>query len=249
MIKRYNLKEAQRLLDQEDKSNGGKGVTYKTLLYYRDIYNNDVFKDGRYYYVTDAFLDKIRNNREKNSATITHTKSELVEKSQALQKQVSELREEVEKTKIDVDHDLKNLLEENKRLKENALVIPSDEEGIYDLISDLIYKLRALGNTDKIEVFSEEEYNQFQDALREYKHLEKNIKQQEVYFEEIKASKDEVIEHYKNQFEYQRRLADKQLEQMDTLLTYLKLRGEREAERQRIEAVEKRVIPKEPKDI
>ena len=249
MIKRYNLKEAQRLLDEEDKSKGGKGVTYKTLLYYRDIYNNDVFKDGRYYYVTDAFLDKIRNNREKNAATITHTKSELVEKSQALQKQISELKEEVEKTKIDVDGDLKTLLEENKRLKENALVIPSDEEGIYDLISDLIYKLRALGNTDKIEVFSEEEYNQFQDALREYKHLEKNIKQQEVYFEEIKASKDEVIAHYKNQFEYQRRLADKQLEQMDTLLSYLKLRGEREAERQRIEAVEKRVIPKEPKDI
>ena len=249
MIKRYNLKEAQRLLDEEDKSKGGKGVTYKTLLYYRDIYNNDVFKDGRYYYVTDAFLDKIRNNREKNAATITHTKSELVEKSQALQKQIEVLKEEVEKTKIDVDHDLKNLLEENKRLKENALVIPSDEEGIYDLISDLIYKLRALGNTDKIEVFSEEEYNQFQDALREYKHLEKNIKQQEVYFEEIKASKDEVIAHYKNQFEYQRRLADKQLEQMDTLLSYLKLRGDREAERQRIEAVEKRVIPKEPKDI
>ena len=249
MIKRYNLKEAQRLLDQEDKSNGGKGVTYKTLLYYRDIYNNDVFKDGRYYYVTDAFLDKIRNNREKNSATITHTKSELVEMSQAFKKQLEVLTEEIEKTKIDVDNDIKNLLEENKRLKENALVLPTDEEGIYDLISDLIYKLRALGNTDKIEVFSEEEYNQFQDALREYKHLEKNIKQQEVYFEEIKASKDEVIEHYKNQFEYQRRLADKQLDQMDTLLNYLKLRGDREAERQRIEAVEKQVIPKTARDI
>ena len=244
MIKRYNLKEAQRVLDEEDKANGGKGVTYKTLLYYRDIYNGEVIKDGRYYYVTDAFLDKIRNNRDKNSATITHTKKELVEKSQDQQKQIAILKEEIEKIKVDVENDLTNLFEENKRLKKNALVMPSDEEGIYDLISDLIYKLRSLGNTDKIEVFSEEEYIQFQDALREYKHLEKNIKQQEVYFEEIKASKDEVIAHYKNQFEYQRQLADKQLNQMDTLLSYLKVRGEREAERQRIEAVEKNVIPK-----
>ena len=200
-------------------------VSQRTIRYWiaYEPFNSDVIIDGKKKYVTDAFIERMLKARKDIDA-----KSNVTTTS---------------KTK-------KELLAEIEQLKKSTGVnIPETEEAIYDLISELIYRLRAIGNTDKIEVFSEDEYNQFQDALREYKHLEKNIKQQEVYFEEIKASKDEVIEHYKNQFEYQRRLADKQLEQMDTLLTYLKLRGDREAERQRIEAVEKQVIPKTARDI
>ena len=200
-------------------------VSQRTIRYWiaYEPFNSDVIIDGKKKYVTDAFIERMLKARKDIDA-----KSNVTTTS---------------KTK-------KELLAEIEQLKKSTGVnIPETEEAIYDLISELIYRLRAIGNTDKIEVFSEDEYNQFQDALREYKHLEKNIKQQEVYFEEIKASKDEVIEHYKNQFEYQRRLADKQLDQMDTLLNYLKLRGDREAERQRIEAVEKQVIPKTARDI
>ena len=196
-------------------------VSQRTIRYWiaYEPFKNDVIIDGKKKYVTDTFIDRMLKARKDIDA-----KSNVTSTS---------------KTK-------KELLAEIEQLKKSTKVnIPETEEAIYDLISELIYRLRAIGNTDKIEVFSEDEYNQFQDALREYKHLEKNIKQQEVYFEEIKASKDEVIAHYKNQFEYQRQLADKQLTQMDTLLTYLKQRGEREGERAYIEAVEKKVITRE----
>ena len=196
-------------------------VSQRTIRYWiaYEPFINDVIIDGKKKYVTDKFIERLKTVRKDIDA-----KSNVTSTS---------------KTK-------KELLAEIEQLKKSTGVnIPDTEEAIYDLISELIYRLRAIGNTDKIEVFSEDEYNQFQDALREYKHLEKNIKQQEVYFEEIKASKDEVIEHYKNQFEYQRQLADKQLNQMDTLLTYLKQRGEREGERAYIEAVEKKVITRE----
>ena len=196
-------------------------VSQRTIRYwmnYSAFYSEVIIEDKKKY-VTDKFIERLLIVRKDIDA-----KSNVTSTS---------------KTK-------KELLAEIEQLKKSTGVnIPETEEAIYDLISELIYRLRAIGNTDKIEVFSEDEYNQFQDALREYKHLEKNIKQQEVYFEEIKASKDEVIAHYKNQFEYQRQLADKQLTQMDTLLTYLKQRGEREGERAYIEAVEKKVITRE----
>ena len=194
------------------------GVSQRTIRYWMNYsaFYSEIIIEGKKKYVTDKFIERLKTVRKDIDA-----KSNVTSTS---------------KTK-------KELLAEIEQLKKSTGVnIPDTEEAIYDLISELIYRLRAIGNTDKIEVFSEDEYNQFQDALREYKHLEKNIKQQEVYFEEIKASKDEVIEHYKNQFEYQRQLADKQLNQMDTLLNYLKQRGEREGERAYIEAVEKQVI-------
>ena len=197
------------------------GVSQRTIRYWMNYsaFYSEIIIEGKKKYVTDKFIERLKTVRKD-----IDVKSNVTSTS---------------KTK-------KELLAEIEQLKKSTGVnIPDTEEAIYDLISELIYRLRAIGNTDKIEVFSEDEYNQFQDALREYKHLEKNIKQQEVYFEEIKASKDEIIEHYKNQFEYQRQLADKQLNQMDTLLNYLKQRGEREGERAYIEAVEKQVIGKD----
>ena len=172
------------------------GVSQRTIRYWMNYsaFYSEIIIEGKKKYVTDKFIERLKTVRKDIDA-----KSNVTSTS---------------KTK-------KELLAEIEQLKKSTGVnIPDTEEAIYDLISELIYRLRAIGNTDKIEVFSEDEYNQFQDALREYKHLEKNIKQQEVYFEEIKASKDEIIEHYKNQFEYQRQLADKQLNQMDTLLNY-----------------------------
>ena len=194
------------------------GVSQRTIRYWMNYsaFYSEIIIEGKKKYVTDKFIERLKTVRKDIDAKSNVTSTSKTKK---------ELVAEIEQLK-----------------KSTGVNIPDTEEAIYDLISELIYRLRAIGNTDKIEVFSEDEYNQFQDALREYKHLEKNIKQQEVYFEEIKASKDEIIEHYKNQFEYQRQLADKQLNQMDTLLNYLKQRGEREGERAYIEAVEKQVI-------
>ena len=196
-------------------------VSQRTIRYWiaYEPFKNDVIIDGKKKYVTDTFIDRMLKARKDIDA-----KSNVTSTS---------------KTK-------KELLAEIEQLKKSTGVnLPDTEEALIDLIDDIILKLRSIGSTEIIEKFSEEKYNQFEDTIRDYYNLNDKIKQQEVYFEEIKASKDEVIAHYKNQFEYQRQLADKQLTQMDTLLTYLKQRGEREGERAYIEALEKKVITRE----
>jgi len=194
-MKRYSLKEAQQML----------GVTYRTILYYRDVYTSDVTQDGRNYYVTDAFIEKVKNNKRiaGNKITDPRTKEQLISIIEDLETEVQLL------TKYKTDFELRD---------------EETEEGL------------------RVEYFTDEEYALFETRLREWYSLRKEVELKDTHFIEMKASKDEIIEHYKGQFEYQRQLSDRQLQQMDKLLDHLKDRNLREAERSQIEAVEKKVI-------
>jgi uncharacterized coiled-coil protein SlyX len=225
-MKQYTLKEAEDIILLQAEYS----ISYRALRYYVPHYPSDVTRDGRSLFVSEEFVRKVILNlkNKENKVSDPRSKAELIE----------ELNE-IEELK-------KKLFSEAEELKKKPEVsLPDTEEGIYEQISDLINKLKDLGNTDTIERFTEDEYEQFKDRLAEHRHLTDKVKTLEVHFEEVKASKDEVIAHYKNQFEYQRQLADKQLNQMDMLLEYLKERNTREGERARIEAVEKKVIPRE----
>jgi hypothetical protein len=191
-MKTYTLKEASKIL----------GVTYRTIDYYKTVYTSEVHKDGRIYFVTDAFLEKVRNNQkylESRENSDPRTKTQLIEELNEALKKIETLE------------------------SEDPFEI---EEG------------------QRIEVFTDEEYAIFEQRLREWSTLQREIQLKDESFKTQLNSKDEVIDHYKNQFEYQRQLAERQLEQMDKLLDYLKDRNTREAERARIEAVEKNVIPR-----
>ena len=211
-MKQYTLKEAEQML----------GVTYRTILYYRDVYTSDVTQDGRNYYVTDAFIEKVKNNKRiaGNKITDPRTKEQLISIIEDLETEVQLL------TKYKTDFELLETEVQllNKYKTDFELRDEETEEGL------------------RVEYFTDEEYALFETRLREWYSLRKEVELKDTHFIEMKASKDEIIEHYKGQFEYQRQLSDRQLQQMDKLLDHLKDRNLREAERSQIEAVEKKVI-------
>jgi hypothetical protein len=144
--------------------------------------------------------------------------------------------------RLKLEKKYKSRLDElNKALKEKSDKLKKAEKQIKELESEDPFEIE---DGQRIEVFTNEEYNLFEQRLREWSTLQREIQLKDESFKAQLNSKDEVIDHYKNQFEYQRQLAERQLDQMDKLLGYLKDRSLREAERAQIEAVEKRVIPR-----
>ena len=165
----------------------GNGATYRTIDYYKNIYTNDVERIGGIYYVTQAFVDKVKRNRE-------------------LKKIVEDKRTKIE------------LLAEIEKLKqelENASTLD-------------------IADNERIEVFTEEEYNLFSERLIEWRHQRKEIEIQKEHFKDLKEER----EYLKSQIEYFKISNDKILEQHERLIEII-------GQRNRIEAVEKSVIPRE----
>ena len=90
---------------------------------------------------------------------------------------------------------------------------------------------------ERLEVFTNEEYEKFEEALIDYRQQKREIELKELHFKKELASKDEVVEHYKQQSEYQKEQSDRILSQMDRLIEAIRRRDT-------IEAVEKNVISK-----
>lgn len=196
-MKTYNMKEASELL----------GVTYRAIRYYKDIYTNDVIQEGRTVQLTEAFIEKVRNNNKQNSNKVTDKKTK------------AEYKKELEL----ITAKYKKALQEQKDIYEEKL----------DTFSDIEFD----AENERIEVFTNEEYVQFENALIDYKYQKKNIELKEIHFEKELASKDELVEHYKNQSEYQKEQSDRILTQMEKLIEAIRRRDT-------IEAVEKSVIGK-----
>lgn len=164
----------------------GNGATYRTIDYYKSIYTNDVERIGGIYYVNQAFIDKVKRNRE-------------------LKKIVEDKRTKIE------------LLAEIEKLKqelENASTLD-------------------IADNERIEVFTEEEYNLFSERLIEWRHQRKEIETQKEHFKDLKEEK----EYLKSQIDYFKMSNDKILEQHERLIEII-------GQRNRIEAVEKSVIPR-----
>jgi hypothetical protein len=91
-----------------------------------------------------------------------------------------------------------------------------------------------IADNERIEVFTEEEYNTFSERLIEWRHQRKEIETQKEYFKDLKEER----EYLKSQIEYFKISNDKILEQHERLIEII-------GQRNRIEAVEKNVIPRE----
>lgn len=198
--KTYSLKEAADLL----------GVTYRTVRYYKDIYANEVYQDGRSIEVTERFIELVRNNRKVNENIISDkkTKKEYREELEDLQDQLEKERQKHQKETVD----FKNQIEKFEGLD-------------YDQ------------DNERLEVFTNEEYDMFEKALHEWRTQKAKIQHQEETFKIQLASKEELVDHYKNQFDYQKKQADRILNQMEKLIDAIRRRDT-------IEAVEKNVIGK-----
>lgn len=90
----------------------------------------------------------------------------------------------------------------------------------------------------RVEVFSQEEYNLFSERLIQWRLQRQEIELTKVHFDTVK---DELI-FVKSQLDYFKSSNDKILTQHQNLIDGLR-------ERNKIEAVEKGVIPKEPREI
>ena len=195
-MKTFTMKEVSEML----------GISYRAVRYYKDIFTNDVIKDGRVILLSSRFVEKVRNNRKPtepmvDKKTKVEYKDELEAVTNKFTKALQEQRDYYQKklgTLIDIDYDAEN---------------------------------------ERLEVFTNEEYERFEEALIDYRQQKREIELKELHFKKELASKDEVVEHYKQQSEYQKEQSDRILSQMDRLIEAIRRRDT-------IEAVEKNVISK-----
>jgi len=185
----YSLKEAAKKL----------GVTYRTILYYRDHYTSDVTKVYGRWMVTEDFLRKVEHSRETNKERCTDPR-----------------------TKQQIIDELEASVKLNKELQRKISLLESQEVS-YDIEDGQV-----------IELFTEEEYNIFKQRLIDWQVQRKEIEYQSNNIEVLKDSQ----EYLKSQLEYFRKSNDKILEQHQNLIEII-------GQRNRIEAVEKRVISKD----
>jgi hypothetical protein len=198
-MKTYNMKQAAEVLQ----------CTYRTIRYYKDIYDNDVIQDGRDVQLTERFIERVRTvlSKKANNKDTTDKKTK------------KEYREELEQ----LNAKYKKAIQEQKEIYENKL----------STLSDIDYD----AENERIEIFTNEEYIMFENALIDYKYQKQSIEQKEQHFKKEMASKEELVEHYKNQSEYQKEQSDRILTQMEKLIEAIRRRDT-------IEAVEKSVIGK-----
>ena len=195
-MKTFTMKEASEML----------GISYRAVRYYRNIFTNDVIKDGRIVLLSSRFVEKVKNITKPtepmvDKKTKVEYKDELEAVTNRFTKALQEQRDHYQKklgTLVDLDYDAEN---------------------------------------ERLEVFTNEEYEKFEEALIDYRQQKREIELKELHFKKELASKDEVVEHYKQQSEYQKEQSDRILSQMDRLIEAIRRRDT-------IEAVEKNVISK-----
>ena len=134
------------------------------------------------------------------------------------------------KTKVEYKNELEELTDKHKKALQ-------EQKEIYETRLGVLSELDYDAENERIEVFSNEEYVQFENALIDYRHQKREIELKELHFKNELASKDEIVEHYKQQTQYQKEQSDRILSQMDNLIDAIRRRDT-------IEAVEKNVISK-----
>ena len=168
-----------------------------------------MFQDGRDVQLTERFIQLVQHNIETNRPN----------KDISDKKTKKEYRDELEA----LNDKYKKAIQEQRDIYESKLGV----------LSELDYD----ADNERIEVFTNEEYIQFENALIDYKYQKQSIEQKEIHFKKELASKDELVGHYKQQSEYQKEQSDRILGQMEKLIEAIRRRDT-------IEAVEKSVIGK-----
>jgi hypothetical protein len=183
------------------------GVTYRTVRYYKEQYREHVKGTGRDTRVSSKFIEKVQYNRKSNTNRITDSKTKR------------QYKEELEQMELKY----KKAVQEQKNIYEQRL----------DKFKDYDYDVE----NERLEVFTNEDYPKFEAALQEWKVQKVKLEEQKKSFDVAISSKEELIVHYRTQADYQKKQADRILDQMEKLIDAIKRRDT-------IEAVEKKVIGK-----
>ena len=82
-----------------------------------------------------------------------------------------------------------------------------------------------IGENERLEVFTKENYLIFETRLREWQSLQIDINHKEELFQAETKGLNEMIEHYKNQFEYQKAQSDRILDIHEKLIQSVQQRN------------------------
>lgn len=142
----------------------------------------------------------------------------------------------------------------NNQLDLELEVLKVDNANLKNLVKELemkIVELKAelkqydIAENEQLEVFTNEQYILFEQRLKEWQTQRLELEHQEQLFTAEKKSLNELYEHYKNQFEYQRNQNAKVLEMHQKLLDIISSQSKAMQERNLIEAVEKNIVDKD----
>ena len=195
-------------------------VSDRTVRTYCQMWN--VPKLKRSYQITDEHITAFKNhiNEEINEIILAEIKANDLK---ALQYEKVSLETEVQIQK-------KLVQQANERLR-------SLDEVILQLKNDLAkYDLQP---NERLEVFTNDEYQILELRLREWHEYDQKIQHQEELFNVEKASLKDMLKHYKNQWKYQRKQSERILKIHQTLVETIDKQNLNILQRNFIEAKDK----------
>jgi len=134
-------------------------------------------------------------------------------------------------------------VKKNRKVNENVITEKRTKKELLAEIEKLKDEQIMIEDNERVEIFTLDDYKIFEERLTEWRLQRQELELKDKHFAETIKSKDELAEHYKNQYYYQRQLATNQLKQIEKLLETIGQTLKNQSERARIEAVEKKVIP------
>jgi len=124
-----------------------------------------------------------------------------------------------------------------RRNNQLDIEIESLKERILELEAEL--KQYEIGENERIEVFSNENYKIFEQRLKDWHNVQKETEYKQKLFNAESKSLNEIIEHYKNQFEYQKEQSTRILDIHERLIEAVNTQNKITLQRNFIEAKNK----------
>lgn len=114
------------------------------------------------------------------------------------------------------------------------------EQQVFELKNEL--KLYEIADNERLEVFTDDDYNIFTTRLKEWQTQQKDLEQKAIEIQEVKTDAKENVAHYKNLFEYQRKQSDRILEMHEKLIVTIGEQTQSSIQRNHIEAKDKKYL-------
>jgi hypothetical protein len=114
-------------------------------------------------------------------------------------------------------------------------------------IEDLKVELSQydIKENERLEIFTNDEYNLFEQRLKEWQTQRIELEHQEKLFASENKSNKELYQHYKSQFEYQKNANEKILNMHQALIDLIGEQNKISIQRQVIEAADKNIIKRD----
>jgi len=196
--------------------------------------------DNRYLFSGDFLIKYFNLTNVEGSQTMSKDVKPLMSNETANEP----TNEPVNEPTNQLDLQIQSLQIENENFRHTNETLEQINQNLKIDIIDLKDQLSEFDITDgeRIEVFTNEEYDLLQTRLQEWFSLQKDLEHKEELFDVEKKSLSELLDHYKNQFEYQKKQSEKILDMHQTLIDTIQKQSTITIQRNTIEAIEKDIV-------